>query len=102
MYTLYGHEGATTAASFSPYGDFFVTGGLDAAVQLWQSNLDTPRGEQIEGLDLEKITNTKIMNLHTDEAPDAKKVKQGDSSEHGSPLSSKVFPVSTKLSDVDS
>lgn len=29
FYTLHGHEGATTAAAFSPAGDYFASGGAD-------------------------------------------------------------------------
>lgn len=53
MYTLYGHEGASTAACFSTYGDFFATGGKDTVVQLWKSNFDVDRGEVLEGIKLE-------------------------------------------------
>jgi centriolar protein POC1 len=40
LYTLYGHEGATTAASFSPHGDHFLTGGADSVVLCWKSYLN--------------------------------------------------------------
>jgi WD40 repeat protein len=29
MYTLFGHEGPSTTAQFSPLGDFLLTGGQD-------------------------------------------------------------------------
>jgi len=35
MYTLYGHENASTSAAFSPMGDYFLTGGSDAVVLAW-------------------------------------------------------------------
>lgn len=38
FYTLHGHEGATTAAAFSPAGDYFASGGADEQVrggQVW-------------------------------------------------------------------
>ncbi|KAI8906339.1 WD40-repeat-containing domain protein [Gorgonomyces haynaldii] len=42
FYTLHGHKhGPTTAAVFSPLGDFFATGGSDAQVMVWKSNFDT-------------------------------------------------------------
>ncbi|KAJ3006890.1 POC1 centriolar protein A, partial [Thoreauomyces humboldtii] len=42
FYTLHGHKnGPTTAAAFSPQGDFFATGGSDAQVMVWKSNFDT-------------------------------------------------------------
>ena len=53
MYTLYGHEGSSTAACFSTYGDFFATGGKDTVVQLWKSNFDVDRGEVLEGIKIE-------------------------------------------------
>jgi WD40 repeat protein len=40
MYTLYGHEGPTTSAAFSPFGDYFVTGGNDSVVLAWESNMN--------------------------------------------------------------
>lgn len=40
LYTLYGHEGPSTAVNFSPNGDYFVTGGTDSVVLVWKSNLD--------------------------------------------------------------
>jgi WD40 repeat protein len=39
LYTLYGHEGPSTAGSFSPAGEYFCTGGKDSAVLVWKSNL---------------------------------------------------------------
>lgn len=38
-YTLYGHNGSTTAGCFSNHGDYFVTGGSDSMVMFWKSNL---------------------------------------------------------------
>lgn len=40
LYTLYGHEGATTAVNFSPDGDYLCSGGADSVVMVWLSNLD--------------------------------------------------------------
>lgn len=51
LYTLYGHEGPAYSAAFSPFGDYFATGGKDAIVQVWKSNFDEERGEVIEGLE---------------------------------------------------
>lgn len=39
LYTLYGHEGPATAANFSPDGDFFCSGGTDAVLMVWKSNV---------------------------------------------------------------
>ena len=48
LYTLYGHEGASTSAAFSPCGDYFTTGGADSVVMVWKSNLDENEQEFIE------------------------------------------------------
>lgn len=40
MYTLYGHEGATTATNFSPLGDYMISGAADNNVMIWTSPLD--------------------------------------------------------------
>ncbi|KAJ3172707.1 POC1 centriolar protein A [Geranomyces variabilis] len=41
FYTLHGHKnGPTTAATFSPRGDYFATGGSDSQVMVWKSNFD--------------------------------------------------------------
>eukprot|EP00356_Strombidium_inclinatum_P013428 CAMPEP_0170485544 /NCGR_PEP_ID=MMETSP0208-20121228/4798_1 /TAXON_ID=197538 /ORGANISM="Strombidium inclinatum, Strain S3" /LENGTH=96 /DNA_ID=CAMNT_0010759233 /DNA_START=672 /DNA_END=961 /DNA_ORIENTATION=+ len=48
LYTLYGHEGASTSAAFSPCGDYFTTGGSDSVVMVWKSNLDENEQEFIE------------------------------------------------------
>lgn len=42
MYTLHGHEGATTAVNFSPEGDYFCSGGADSIVMVWKSNIGEP------------------------------------------------------------
>jgi len=39
MYTLYGHEGPTTTATFSPLGDFLLSGGDDNNIVIWNTNL---------------------------------------------------------------
>ncbi|KAI8846378.1 WD40-repeat-containing domain protein, partial [Chytridium lagenaria] len=41
FYTLHGHKfGPTTAAVFSPDGDFFASGGSDSQIMVWRSNFD--------------------------------------------------------------
>jgi len=40
LYTLYGHEGDTTAVNFSPDGDYLCSGGADSVVMVWLSNLE--------------------------------------------------------------
>lgn len=51
MYTLYGHEGATTATNFSALGDYMVSGGDDNSVMVWTCPLDGYKGEVIEGIE---------------------------------------------------
>jgi len=48
LYTLYGHEGPSTSAAFSPCGDYFTTGGADSIVMVWKSNLEDVDQEFIE------------------------------------------------------
>lgn len=55
LYTLYGHEGPTTASNFSPKGDFFSTGGKDSNLLVWKSNFEYA-GEELTGLNTSKIT----------------------------------------------
>lgn len=47
-YTLYGHNGATTACAFSNYGDYFATGGSDTMILLWKSNFLSSGRESLE------------------------------------------------------
>lgn len=60
LYTLYGHDGPTTSATFSPAGDYFVTGGKDSVILIWKSNLEVEGGksgmEELAGLSTAKIT----------------------------------------------
>ena len=53
-YTLYGHNGSTTAGCFSTHGDYFVTGGSDSMVMLWKSNLSENDMEKINLFDSNK------------------------------------------------
>ena len=48
LYTLYGHEGASTAVNFSPCGDYFTSAGSDSIVMVWKSNLCESEQERIE------------------------------------------------------
>ncbi|KAJ3188651.1 POC1 centriolar protein A [Gaertneriomyces sp. JEL0708] len=50
-YTLHGHKnGPTTTAIFSPNGDYFATGGSDAQVMVWKSNLNSNGSAGMEGI----------------------------------------------------
>jgi WD40 repeat protein len=59
MYTLYGHENASTSASFSPMGDYFLTGGSDSVVLAWKSNMNPVRHEDIE--EIQAKINTEVF-----------------------------------------
>jgi WD40 repeat protein len=50
LYTLYGHEGASTSVNFSPCGDYFCSAGIDSVVMVWKSNLNEFESELIEDL----------------------------------------------------
>jgi len=51
---LFGHEGATTTANFSPMGDFIISGGQDSNVNIWESNLAAQKTEELAGLTVNK------------------------------------------------
>ena len=55
MYTLYGHEGPTTTASFSPMGDFIISGGDDQNLVIWKSNLNQRQTEILHGTQQAKV-----------------------------------------------
>lgn len=55
MYTLFGHEGPTTTASFSPLGDFIVSGGNDQNLVIWKSNLNQRTTEVLHGTTQAKV-----------------------------------------------
>ena len=55
MYTLYGHEGPTTTAAFSPLGDFIVSGGNDQNLVIWKSNLNERITEVLHGATAAKV-----------------------------------------------
>ena len=55
MYTIYGHEGPTNCAEFSPLGDFILTGGQDANIVIWKSNLNPRTTEVLHGATTAKV-----------------------------------------------
>jgi len=48
LYTIFGHEGPTTSACFSSAGDFILTGGADANIVIWSSNLSPKPTESLK------------------------------------------------------
>lgn len=55
MYTLFGHEGPTTTAAFSPLGDFIISGGDDQNLVIWKSNLNEQMTETLHGASRAKV-----------------------------------------------
>lgn len=51
---MYGHNGGVNACSFSKYGDYFATGGVDSIVMLWKTNLEQEKTESIPFLETVK------------------------------------------------
>ena len=80
MYTLYGHEGASSSACFSTYGDFFATGGNDTVVQLWKTNFEASRGEILGDMFVADKSRTRHMTSTSEAAPGIKKVIYGEES----------------------
>ena len=50
LFTIFGHEGPTTTASFSPAGDYILSGGKDANICIWASNLSPMPTENLNGV----------------------------------------------------
>lgn len=48
LYSLYGHEGASTTCNYSPGGDFCVTSGADAVVNIWKTNINDIETEALD------------------------------------------------------
>jgi len=63
MYTLYGHEGATTATNFSPLGDNMISGRVDNNVMIWTSPFEGYQGEKLEGIDVTMQKEPKKGNM---------------------------------------
>lgn len=70
MYTLFGHEGASTCASFSPLGDFLLTGGNDQNIVIWNTNLNEAVTEELHG-----VVPTKVeSNVYITDKPEIKRL----------------------------
>ena len=98
MYTLYGHEGATSAASFSPSGDHFITGGADSVVLCWKSHMNEHATE-----DLNEIM-TKVETEHfisqkekVDKLPETRGTKLGK--ENMSILQNSLYEDPNRIND---
>ena len=50
LYTLFGHEGPSTTATFSPLGDFLLTGGQDQNIVIWNTHLNEHETEELYGI----------------------------------------------------
>lgn len=72
MYTLYGHEGPTTTATFSPMGDFLLTGGADSNIVIWNSNLNPVRSEELYGITAAKVE----TDIFVTDKPEVKRLPQ--------------------------
>jgi len=70
MYTLYGHEGCTTTATFSPMGDFLLSGGVDTNIVVWNSNLNPKKTEELYGIQAVKIE----TEVFVTDKPDVKRL----------------------------
>jgi WD40 repeat protein len=80
MYTLYGHEGATTCASFSPLGDHFVTGGNDAVVLAWKSNINHVQNEDLSEMQAKIETDVFVTQKEkVDKLPSSRGTKMAKS-----------------------
>jgi len=92
MYTLYGHEGASTAASFSPMGDYFVTGGNDSVVLAWESNMNEVRQENLSEIQAKIETELFVTNKEkVDKLPESRGTKMAKKSkENKSTLANQV------------
>ena len=55
LYSLYGHEGSTTCADFSPLGDFLLTGGADQNIVIWTTNINPQKIEVLHGTQQAKV-----------------------------------------------
>lgn len=70
MYTLYGHEGPTTTATFSPLGDFLLSGGDDNNIVIWNTNLNAMVTEELYG-----ITATRLdTEVYVTDKPEIKRL----------------------------
>ena len=70
MYTLYGHEGPTTTATFSPLGDYLLTGGDDNNIVIWNTNLNAETTEELYGITAARIE----TDIYVTDKPEIKRM----------------------------
>lgn len=103
MYTLYGHEGPSTTAAWSPLGDYFVTGGADSVVLCWQSNLNAKKQEDLSEMQAKIETEVYVTQKErVDKLPDSRNTKIKKSKENKSKLANKGSKPETPLDNLDS
>jgi WD40 repeat protein len=75
LYSLYGHEGPTTGAEFSPFGDYLLTGGADTNIVIWSTNMNETKSEILQGTTQAKVGTDMFITDKPDikELPDEKK-----------------------------
>jgi centriolar protein POC1 len=66
LYTLYGHDGPATAVAFSQNGDFFCSGGVDAMLMIWKSNVRN-MDEEFESLSKTEMSKMKANRRKLEE-----------------------------------
>jgi WD40 repeat protein len=90
MYTLFGHEGASSCASWSPLADYFVTGGNDSVVLAWQSNLNSVQQEDLSEIKAKIETDVFVTQKEkVDRIPEGRGTKMGKNKENKSKLANK-------------
>ena len=83
MYTLYGHDGSTSAVGFSQCGDYFASGGEDSLVLIWKSNLVDYDDSVVNEAPISfgNLGNTMKSNIQTQLVSDQKKTGNRPTSE---------------------
>ena len=81
LYTLYGHEGATTAVNFSPDGDYLCSGGADSVVMVWLSNLESSASVPIPPVGRSPYPRSRPRSHHQDQQEGRERAAAGDHSE---------------------
>lgn len=103
MYTLYGHEGASTSAAWSPLGDYFVTGGADSVVLCWQSNMNAKKQEDLSEIQAKIETDVFVTSKErVDKLPDSRGTKMKKNKENKSKLANKNSNPETPIDNLDS